>query len=359
MDELKLTEDFCRDVAPTRRRALNEGRSRLLSEINEPRRRRLSRPVSRPVVRVVAVGALALAIASGITIAQNVGGDAPANRPGRVGILPGGPVANALEVALRAKAAAQAQPATTLTPSQWIYVKTLTAEINGEVLGPRTKYSTNEAWLTVEGKSPPRKDRVVVSASEPTAKVLIDLPSDPDSALARLYADVDRINDLFKRPGEEFAYATPARPGGQNVDGPLTFRGDIVNVPRGVAAFNLVSEILKSYYVPPRLQATLYGALARMPGVRMLPDSVDAQGRHGLALYVMNEGYIRQEIILDRNTYRYLGSRSITVRDHTVPPAGKDVETDSRTPIQFKKGSVLGLSAQLASAPVGKPGERP
>ncbi|GAA2121151.1 CU044_5270 family protein [Actinomadura alba] len=346
MDELKLMEDFCRDVAPTRQRALNEGRSRLLSEFKEPRRGRSSRPV-RPVVRVVAVGALAVAIASGITIAQNVGGDAPANRPGRVGILPGGPVANAQEVALRAKAAAQAQPAITLTPGQWIYVKTRTAEINGETLGPRTKYSTNEAWLTVEGKSPPREDRVVVPVSEPTAKVLIDLPSDPDAALARLYAEVDRINDLVKRPT------------GQNASEPLAFRNGILDTPRGVAAFNLVSEILESYYVPPRLQATLYGALARMPGVRMLPDSVDAQGRHGLALYVMSEGYIRQEIILDRNTYRYLGSRWISVKDHTVPPVGKGVETDSRTPIHIKKGSVLGLSAQLASAPVGKPGERP
>ncbi|WP_170177541.1 hypothetical protein [Thermomonospora umbrina] len=81
----------------------------------------------------------------------------------------------------------------------------------------------------------------------------------------------------------------------------------------------------------------------------MLPDSADAKGRHGLALYVVSEGYIRQEIILDRKTYRYLGSRSITIADHAAPPPGETIE----------KGSVLGLSALLTAAPVNGPDERP
>ncbi|MFC6879534.1 MULTISPECIES: CU044_5270 family protein [Actinomadura] len=356
MDELKLMEDFVRDVAEPDSASLAQGRARLLADMDggadqETRafsRRASSRPAfprrrfSRPVVRTVAVGTLAAAIAAGVTVVQSVGGD---TSPG--GVVPAGPVANAQELATRARTAARSQPDTPLAPGQWIYVKTLTAEIDGRVLGPRTKRTVDERWLTVDGRTPPRKDRAIVPLTEPTAKALIGMPADPDAALARLYAEVHRIRRLAAHP-----------PAGR---GPVGFsvRNDVLGAPRGIAAFNLVSALLESYYVPPRLQATLYGALSRMPGVRTLPDSVDAQGRHGLALYVMSEGYIRQELILDRTTYRYLGGRSITVADHTVPAPPADVETDSRTPIHIKKGSVIGWSALLASAPVSGPHIRP
>ncbi|MFI7708854.1 CU044_5270 family protein [Nonomuraea sp. NPDC049480] len=352
MDELKLLEEFCRDVTPTRRTAVHEGRARLLSEINEPRRARAPR-FSPPLVGAVAVvGALTAAVAIGITIAQNVDGP-PADHPNDASTShpsdmranrPGGAVVNVQEVALHAKAAARNQPAVTLTPGEWVYVKTLMVEIDGRVLGPGSKRTSYEEWRTVDGKVPPRNDNVFVPTRQPTAKVLIDLPEDPDAALAALYAEVERIKE---------------RGTGQAEDGPVLIGNGIIDTPRGIAAFNLVSEILKSYHVPPQLQATLYGALARMPGVKMLPDSVDAQGRHGLALYVISEGYIRQEIILDRDTYRYLGNRRISISDHTVPPPGKNVETDSHTSVHIKKGDVLGWSAQLGSALVDKPGERP
>lgn len=354
MDDLKLMEDFVRDVAEPDGASLARGRARLLADLNgdrTPRRPWHGRPwhgrfprrrFSRPVVRTVAVGALAAAIAAGVTVVQSVGGD---GAPG--GVVPAGPVANAQELASRARTAAQGQPDTPLASDQWIYVKTLTAEIDGGVLGPRTKRTTDEKWLTVDGRTPPRGDDVVVPPTEPTAKALIGMPADPDAALARLYAEVDRVKRLAAHPPEG--------------KGPIGFsvRNDILGAPRGIAAFNLVSALLESYYVPPRLQATLYGALSRMPGVRTLPDSVDAQGRHGLALYVMSEGYIRQELILDRTTYRYLGGRSIAVADHTVPAPPADAETDSRKPVHIRKGSVIGWSALLASALVPGPHVRP
>ncbi|WP_147312208.1 hypothetical protein [Thermomonospora umbrina] len=195
MNELKPMEDLCRAVAPTRTEALDAGRTRLLAEIERSGRRGPARPT---FARTAVACALTLTIAAGVTIAQNIEGDAP---PDRVGVLPGAPVADARDVALRARAVAWTQPDTTLNPRQWIYTKTLIAEIDGGVLGPRTRYSTNEAWRTVEGTSPPAKDpRVTVGVSEPTGKVLLGLPADPDAALARLYTEVDRINTLVEHP---------------------------------------------------------------------------------------------------------------------------------------------------------------
>jgi hypothetical protein len=67
-----------------------------------------------------------------------------------------------------------------------------------------------------------------------------------------------------------------------------------------------------------------------------------------VALYRIDEGYLRTDVIIDPTTYAYLGHRAIVVKDHTSKG------TDGT--IRSVKGQIAGWSAQLATAIVDQPG---
>ncbi|MEU2575463.1 hypothetical protein ACIP3B_21780 [Streptomyces anulatus] len=67
----------------------------------------------------------------------------------------------------------------------------------------------------------------------------------------------------------------------------------------------------------------LYRAAARIPGVVLVDDSVDAAGRHGVAIARTDEtDGARTEWICDRGTYTYLGERTVQTRDAEGIEAG-------------------------------------
>ncbi|MFJ1745457.1 hypothetical protein ACIOJD_04340 [Streptomyces sp. NPDC088116] len=66
--------------------------------------------------------------------------------------------------------------------------------------------------------------------------------------------------------------------------------------------------------MPPARSAALYRAAAKIPGVVVIPDAVDAAGRHGVAVARANEGE-RQELIFDKETKQFLGGRIVAVED--------------------------------------------
>jgi hypothetical protein len=61
------------------------------------------------------------------------------------------------------------------------------------------------------------------------------------------------------------------------------------------------------------VRAALFRAIARIPGVRLKADSVDAAGRHGVAVTRTKDG-VREELIFDAATHRYLGDRDVVTR---------------------------------------------
>lgn len=86
-----------------------------------------------------------------------------------------------------------------------------------------------------------------------------------------------------------------------------------------------------------------------------------AAGRRGVALARAaaiegpgSSGWLRLEIILDSDTYRYLGARHVVTRDHFTP----DWPSRSKG-TWFRKGQVLVSRAQLALAVVNAPCQRP
>jgi hypothetical protein len=125
-------------------------------------------------------------------------------------------------------------------------------------------------------------------------------------------------------------------------------------------AFLLIDGMLQTV-MPANVHAALYQALAKIPGVTVVQGATDAAGRRGVAFAraaaVEGPGssdWLRLEIILDRDTYRYLGARHVVTRDHFIP----DTPSGSKG-TWFRKGQVLVSRAQLALAVVDAPCQRP
>jgi hypothetical protein len=86
-------------------------------------------------------------------------------------------------------------------------------------------------------------------------------------------------------------------------------------------AFTTIGDLLVETYPPARLSAALFKAAKKIPGVVVVPDAVDAIGRHGVAVARLDEtGGQRDEWIFDRETGLLLGERSVQVRGN----AGED-----------------------------------
>lgn len=109
-------------------------------------------------------------------------------------------------------------------------------------------------------------------------------------------------------------------------------------------AFTRIGDLLREQLLPPQLSAALYRAAELIPGVVLVPDSVDAAGRHGIAVARVDTGNgERSEWIFDSRTYAYLGERDV----QATQPSGSDV----------KPGTVLGISAVLSRSVVDQVGQ--
>ncbi|MET8565881.1 hypothetical protein ABZV75_36965 [Streptomyces flaveolus] len=84
--------------------------------------------------------------------------------------------------------------------------------------------------------------------------------------------------------------------------------------------------------------------VARIPGATVVPDAVDAAGRHGVAIARKDPGDpTRDEWIFDRRTHEFLGERGVATEGHPG----------------VKKGRVASDTAVLRRAVVDRAGERP
>lgn len=80
-------------------------------------------------------------------------------------------------------------------------------------------------------------------------------------------------------------------------------------------AFDTIGNLLREQLAPAKLNAALYRAAAKIPGVVVVDRAVDAAGREGIALaHVDQKSGDRTEWIFDRKTYAYLGSRGVQVK---------------------------------------------
>ena len=125
-------------------------------------------------------------------------------------------------------------------------------------------------------------------------------------------------------------------------------------------AFMLIDGMFQSW-LPAEVRVALYQALAKIPGATTVQGATDAAGRRGVAFAraaaiegPRSSDWLRLEIILDPDSYRYLGARHVVTRDHFIP----DTPTGSKGTRNYK-GQVLVSRAQVALAVVDAPCQRP
>jgi hypothetical protein len=345
MDEIDLVANARPAVAdyPADDRAA--ARARLLAAAAKPSlpdARRLARARRRPpglpglARRAAIAGGLAIAVTITITISQQLG-------PGSTPVAT--PTANAAEVARHAAMAARNARIQQPRPHQWVYYKAwvVPGKTRGlEARGNHSRLVEKPApdpyvaeWWVRHGQKPREATAVVFAKGSPPYfglaaggryLLLRSLPTDPDRLLAVIYQEVQRYPDTS---GHSVHYR----------------------------AFQLIGGLLGGLLPPPDLQAALYEAMAKIPGVTAAQEATDAVGRHGVALARI-ENRIRDEVILDKATYEYLGRASIVASDHYL-----EIDRPRQAPLHtqwlLREGEVLYRTAQLRIAFVDAPRQRP
>lgn len=275
----------------------------------------------RMAVRLVAVGALAVAIAAGVTVVQSLGGAEENGNPRRVVPgLPAGPVANAQQVLLKAADAAQHRTLIVPRRDQWAYLETKYWR-RGKLGGP-VQMTVDRVWTWVGGTKVAYFDhgKLVVSSTGG------GFPPTDYATLAKLPRD----------PVALIAYVQRQMPPVEN---------------RSAGTFRALASMLGGAVWPPDQEAAIYRAMARIPGVTLNRRTTDARGRPALALSLEVEGWLRQEVLLDPVTYAYRGHRATAIKDHKLP--------GRRSEWTLKAGTIESQSVRLAAEFVDRPGQRP
>jgi hypothetical protein len=209
----------------------------------------------------------------------------------------------------RIATAAASQPAVPVSANQFVYVKSEIAfaqeTMSQSFTGPwkMDRLHQREVWLpqdlTRTGLIRENGEDITLHPAggrpgiyNPTYQWLASLPTDPAALLKKIYAD------------------TKGRGAGPDDE-----------------AFNMIGELLRESIIPPKVNAALYRAAAKIPGVVVVPHSVDAAGRQGVGVARVDASGERDEWIFDKKSLTYLGERDYLVRDTANGKAGMLVGT--------------------------------
>ncbi len=222
---------------------------------------------------------------------------------------------------------AQSKPVVEVGAGQFGYVKTLAQDsdmrINANGVPTKItpgKLHTRQTWYSADGSKsglvldeslPGRHEtdpNQQPSLNDPTYAYLATLPTDPDALLKLLYA---------AGPKEQ-------------------------NKALDSSAFSRAGALLGDQILPPAVSAALYRAVAKIPGVVVADDAVDASGRHGVAV-AEQFGDTQQRWIFDPTSYEFLGENEVVTK---AGPYGK-------------AGDVLRQTAVLQRAAVDQAGDLP
>lgn len=144
----------------------------------------------------------------------------------------------------------------------------------------------HKGWLIEPGNGP-EGGQTLDSQEESSSSwdTLNKLPTDPDALLKKIYAESE----------------------GQG------------NSP-DQSAFSAIGDLLGESYPPSGLEAALYKAAAKIPGVVKVDSAVDAEGREGIAVARLDKvSGEREEWIFEEKTLTYLGERTVQVTEGENP----------------------------------------
>nr|WP_311132350.1 CU044_5270 family protein [Nonomuraea gerenzanensis]SBO95110.1 hypothetical protein BN4615_P4626 [Nonomuraea gerenzanensis] len=319
MDDLGSLRELRAEVPEPGAEWVAQGRRRLLRRMR-PRGRAFGRAL-------LLAGALATALV--VVRPQAPARPAPAAQPRTVQLDADTVLARAADTVGR-RAAAEVP-----LPTQWQYTKTLDKQPTGDTI------KTRESWMRYDGKQ-------TAGFGEDGRLSVHDVPPDPgdDDLSPRQYDQ--KLRELPTDPKRLLAKVTKDR---HWIDYPREEGVPHVAAPDADRAFGVIMLYLSRYGVmPPELESALFEALALIPGVRVEQGVTDAAGRTGLGVWrdTGKDAARRRYRILDPQTYRYLGERTVWVRDEYL--------FDDKEPA-MRKGAVW-TTALLTSVIVDRPGER-
>ena len=324
--ERRLADDIAAALTATPAARGHEPRVGLGREPGAPRRRRGSRR------RVVVAGALAAAAAVAaatvvIVVHGQPAGRAPTASPARSVAPAPGPAATSAQLVAYAARAAAAAPPFNPKPGDWIYFKTLQATSSkgegGMLFGPPDGKAVQQSWTQVSGLPGGGEPGGWPNSSYP---YLDSLPSNPAKLTAIIEAGLKAQNYVI---------------GSGNM-----------------GVFNAIQALMENMVLSPKLLAALYGVLANDPAVHFDPRVTDFAGQTGVAFYTYQEGYLKEEIVINPKTYAYMGDRYVTYRAHDLPAAvSNGIPSGPYT--HFKKGQITGEEAVLDYGIVAHRGQVP
>jgi len=270
-------------------------RRRVLSEALQSRSQRWWFG-SRLGVRVAMVGGLAAVVTAVVLALQVVpfGSQGPAARAEAADILHAAAVQASHQTDLRVR------------PEQFIWVESIaTVRATNEATRESAVESVRRTvWLSADGTKdglirqesrpggtasdivvPGCKDGVMTqskgsdtgtSSCKPSPAYVADLPTDADTMLNYLYHNVDGTKN-----------------------------------PRDQEAFSTAANLIREAYLRPASLSALFTAVAKIPGVTVVGDVTDEAGRKGVAISLNEVQDTRTDLIFDRNSHAYIGTRTV------------------------------------------------
>ena len=351
MNDLEVVRQFRDDVPEPDARARRAAFAAMVEAERSTRRRPRTASSARRRWSAVAAAvsvAIILALAVPVLLPNGRRGSAPA--------------ASATQVLLRAaRVAARQQQGGSPGPGQYVYTKSDSAWMSDwalagpdqqgfSVLMPRVR----EIWIGTDGSG-----RILETTGTPT------FLTDQDRAAWEAAGSPDlggekTSDETFEPNGPPSPSPGPTAQAGGGLSfwelstlptDPAELRPkiesrEIESGPPGDAeTFTIIGDLLRETYAPPALRAALYQVAAGLPGVELVGETKDPEGRDGVGVAYTSEG-IQHELIFDPNTSALLAEQTVV-----VDPAP--------THLNVEAGTVVGWAAYLSSGIVDSTSDRP
>lgn len=281
MNELELLREWDADAPPLPDATRARVRFRLHEAMRTPTAPTAVR--RRPLLRIAVAGVAAAAVTATVLVAEHQD-SSPRTRP-----------VSATTV-LRGAAAEERRLEKPIAPrdDQFIYTKEIIKETPAS--GGPTKTYVDESWNSVDGSK-----KSYVSELEHTQWVPADQPGQSSwpprrwSQLEQLPTDPGKLTIALRDMGAP----EPDRP---------------TRADEWPMVHFFLYGLLRTPALPEGLRPAAFEALATVPGVKVLPDQTDADGRAGIGIqYVGEPGTPWADggpvLVFDARTYRYLGMR--------------------------------------------------
>lgn len=132
------------------------------------------------------------------------------------------------------------------------------------------------------------------------------------------------------------------------------YAAELSGRPGDQQVFHAVGGMLAESVLPPATEAALYRAVARIPGVVVINDAVDAVGRRGIAVARVDETTgEREEWLFDHESLDLLGVRAVLVDPEKAPNEARE---NCDAP---QAGAVTRTTAVVARGIVARAGDLP